>query len=62
MELYAKSLNKKFLSSKTQPQKRLNISLLNILWESTNINIIGHRLQGKLQTYVHIFQLILITL
>ena len=31
-----------FIHSKTQPQKRLNISLLNILWKKkTNINILG---------------------
>ena len=46
----------KIYYSKRQPQKRLkNISLLNILQKSTNVNVLGHSLQGKLQTYVHIF-------
>ena len=50
---------------KTQLQKRLNISLLNLLLKSTNRNILGHSLQGKLRPinyYLTNFQLILINL
>ena len=39
----------KIYHSKTQPQNMWNVSLLNILLKSTNINILGHSLQGKLQ-------------
>ena len=35
MELYTKPLNKKFITPKTQLQKRLNIFLQNILLKST---------------------------
>ena len=51
MELYTKSVNKKAYHLKTQLQKRLNISLLKNLLKSTNRNILGHTLQGKLMTY-----------
>ena len=51
-------------NSKTQLQKRLNISLPTILLKSTNSNILDNSLQGKLKTYMHLtnFQLILINL
>ena len=51
-------------NSKTQLQKRLNISLPTILLKSTNSNILDKSLQGKLKTYMHLtnFQLILINL
>ena len=49
--LCTKSLN--MYHSKTQLQKRLNI-FLNILLKSTTSNILGHNLQGKLQTYTFI--------
>ena len=39
----------KIYHSQTQPQNMWNVSLLNILLKSTNINILGHSLQGKLQ-------------
>ena len=48
MELYTKFLNKN-LSLKNSTSK--NIFLLNILLKSINRNILGHSLQGKLQTY-----------
>ena len=41
-------------NSKTQLQERLNISLLTILLKSTNSNILGNSLQGKLKTYMHL--------
>ena len=50
-EFYTKPLNKTFYHSKIQLQKGLNIFLLNILLKTTNSNIFGHSLQGKMQTF-----------
>ena len=45
----------KKLSLKNSTSKKIKYLLTKNLQKSTNINILGHSLQGKFPTYVHIF-------
>ena len=55
-KMFENSFLIKKLSLKNSTSKKIKYFLiLNILQKSTNINILGHSLQGKLQTYVYIY-------
>ena len=55
-KMFENSFLIKKLSLKNSTSKKIKYFLiLNILQKSTNINILGHSLQGKLQTYMYIY-------
>ena len=55
-KMFENSFLIKKLSLKNSTSKKIKYFLiLNILQKSSNINILGHSLQGKLQTYMYIY-------
>ena len=55
-KMFENSFLIKKLSLKNSTSKKIKYFLiLNILQKSTNINILGHSLQGKFQTYMYIY-------
>ena len=55
-KMFENSFLIKKLSLKNSTSKKIKYFLIiNILQKSTNINILGHSLQGKLQTYMYIY-------